>query len=174
MTITDTGFADRYGPWALVAGASEGVGAAYARAMAERGLDVVLLARRQGVLDEVAAAIRADTGAEARAVAVDLAAHDAMARIVDATAGLEVGMVMYCAGADPNFEPFLAGDLAERRRRGRPQLCRRHRHGTGQPVGDEGGRLLRRRARVHRRRLEDRPPPLHDGARPRGVTRGAR
>lgn len=111
MSITDPGFADRYGPWALVAGASEGVGAAYARAMAERGLDVVLLARRQGVLDEVAAAIRADTGAEARAVAVDLAAPDAMARIVDATAGLEVGMVMYCAGADPNFEPFLANPV---------------------------------------------------------------
>ena len=108
MSITDTGFAERYGPWALVAGASEGVGAAYARAMAERGLNVVLLARRQGALDDVAAAIRADTGAEARAVAVDLAAPDAMARIVDATDGLEVGMVMYCAGADPNFEPFLA------------------------------------------------------------------
>lgn len=111
MSITDTGFAERYGPWALVAGASEGVGAAYARAMAERGLNVVLLARRQGILDEVAAAIRADTGAEARAVAVDLAAPAAMARIVDATDGLDVGMVMYCAGADPNFEPFLANPV---------------------------------------------------------------
>jgi len=111
MTVADTTFAGRYGPWALVAGASDGVGAAYARAMAERGLDVVLIARRQGALDEVAAAIRADTGVEARVVAVDLSEPDAMAKIVEATAGLEVGMVMYCAGADPNYEPFLANPV---------------------------------------------------------------
>jgi short-subunit dehydrogenase len=101
-------FADRYGPWALVLGASDGVGAAYARAMAERGLNVVLVSRRQGVLDEVAAAIRADTGVETRAVAVDLAEPDASAKVAAATDGLEIGMVFYCAGADPNYEPFLA------------------------------------------------------------------
>jgi short-subunit dehydrogenase len=108
---TDTPFADRYGPWALVAGASEGVGAAYARAMAERGLNVVLLARRQAALDEVAAATRTDTGADTRTVAVDLSHHDAMGTIVAATAGLDIGTVMYCAGADPNYEPFLANPV---------------------------------------------------------------
>jgi short-subunit dehydrogenase len=101
------GFKDRYGPWALVAGASDGVGAAYARAMAERGLDVVLLARRPALLDEVAAAIRADTGVATRAVAIDLASPDAMSRILEATDGLEIGMLMYCAGADPSYAPFL-------------------------------------------------------------------
>jgi len=106
-----TTFADRYGPWALVAGASEGVGAAYARAVAERGLNVALIARRQEVLDEVAASISAETGVRTRVVAVDLAEHVAMARILDATAGLEIGMVMYCAGADPNYEPFLANPV---------------------------------------------------------------
>ena len=48
-------FADRYGPWALVAGASDGIGSAYARAMAERGCNVVLLARREALLDEAIA-----------------------------------------------------------------------------------------------------------------------
>jgi short-subunit dehydrogenase len=104
-------FAERYGPWALVLGASDGVGAAYARAMAERGLNVVLLARREAVLDEVAYAIRADTGIETLTVAVDLAKPDAIARITNATAGLEVGMVTYCAGADPNYQPFLANPV---------------------------------------------------------------
>ncbi len=104
-------FAERYGPWALVAGASEGVGATFARALAERGVDVVLVARRQEVLDQVAEGIRADMGVEARAVAVDLAEPDAMARLAEATAGLEVGMVVYNAGADPNYEPFLANPV---------------------------------------------------------------
>jgi short-subunit dehydrogenase len=104
----DKAFADRYGPWALVAGASEGVGAVYARAMADRGLNVVLLSRRQAVLDEVATIIRGETGVETRAVAVDLCTNDAVASILEATSGLEVGMLMYCAGADPYYQPFLA------------------------------------------------------------------
>jgi short-subunit dehydrogenase len=105
------GFDARYGPWAVVAGASEGVGAALAGAVAARGVHVVLIARRQAVLDDVAASIRAQSGVEARAVAIDLADDDAMARIVAATAGLEVGLVAYCAGADPNYEPFLANPV---------------------------------------------------------------
>ena len=102
-----TAFAERYGPWAIVAGASDGVGAAFARAMAERGLNVVLLARRRGLLDEVAAGIRAETGVETLTVAVDLADEGAMTVVADATVGLDVGMLTYCAGADPNYEPFL-------------------------------------------------------------------
>jgi short-subunit dehydrogenase len=100
-------FKDRYGRWAVVAGASDGVGAAFARAMAERGLDVVLLARRQALLDEVAAGISTDTGVETRAVAVDLSSPDALAMIAAATDGLEIGMLVYCAGADPNYANFL-------------------------------------------------------------------
>jgi short-subunit dehydrogenase len=111
MTSADIAFADRYGPWAVVAGASEGVGAAFARAVAGQGLNVVLLARRQAVLEDVAGAIRAETGVETRAVSVDLAADGAVPTIVDATTGLDVGMLMYCAGADPNYEPFLANPI---------------------------------------------------------------
>jgi short-subunit dehydrogenase len=101
-------FAERYGPWALVAGASEGVGAAFARGVARLGLNVVLLARRQQVLDDVAAEIQEAFGVEARTVTVDLAEDDAVAVIVEAARDLDVGLVMYCAGADPNYRPFLA------------------------------------------------------------------
>src|SRR5215475_5412023 len=105
-------FAGRYGPWALVAGASEGVGACFAREVARRGVNVMLLARRQHVLDDLAASIAGETGVEARPVAIDLAAADAMARVVDATEGLDVGLLMYCAGADPNYSHFLGQPAA--------------------------------------------------------------
>ena len=104
-------FVESYGPWAVVAGASEGVGAKFAGAVAQEGVNVVLLARRQGVLDEVAAVIRAESGVEARAVAVDLAAPSAMETVADATSDVDVGLLTYCAGADPNYQPFLANPV---------------------------------------------------------------
>lgn len=100
-------FAARYGPWALIVGASEGVGEALARRVAARGLNVALLARRQAVLDELAASIRRDHGVEARALAVDLAVEGAVTQILTATADLDVGFLAYCAGADPNYAYFL-------------------------------------------------------------------
>jgi len=111
--MTEPSFSERYGPWALVAGASDGVGAAFAHAVAERGCNVVLLARRHAVLDEVAAGIRSDTGVDTRVVAVDLATPEAMAQVVDGTDGLEVGMLMYNAGADARYEPFLDAPVGD-------------------------------------------------------------
>jgi short-subunit dehydrogenase len=105
-------FAEKYGPWAVVAGASDGVGAAFAEEIARRGVNVVLLARRQAALDEVAAGINARTGVQTRTLAVDLAEVDAAASIADATADLDVGFLVYCAGADPNFESFLANPVS--------------------------------------------------------------
>ena len=104
-------FAAKYGPWALVAGASDGVGAAFAEGLAERGVNVVLLARRQAVLDRVAADIEAKTSAQTRTVAIDLAQPGAAAAVAAATGDLEIGMLVYCAGADPNFKPFLANTI---------------------------------------------------------------
>jgi short-subunit dehydrogenase len=103
--------ATKYGPWALVAGASDGVGAAFAEGIAERGVNVVLVARRQGVLDEVAAGIADRSGVQTRTLAVDLANHDATSIIAAATHDLEIGFLVYCAGADPNFQPFLANSI---------------------------------------------------------------
>ncbi|WP_310778288.1 SDR family NAD(P)-dependent oxidoreductase [Mycobacterium sp. Z3061] len=104
-------FAAKYGPWALVAGASDGVGAAFARGLAERGVNVVLLARRRAVLDDVAAQIVSATSAQARTLAVDLAAPGAAVAIAEATADLEIGFLVYCAGADPNFKPYLSSPV---------------------------------------------------------------
>ena len=104
-------FAAKYGPWALVAGASEGVGAAFAAGLAARGVNVVLLARRQAALNAVAAEIDSTTSARTRTLTVDLAQPGAVATIAEATADLEIGFLVHCAGADPIFRPFLSSPV---------------------------------------------------------------
>lgn len=105
-------FADKYGPWALVAGASDGVGATLADGLGQRGVNVVLLARRQALLDQVAEGIESRHGVQTRTLAVDLATETAPSRIAEATDDLEIGFLAYCAGADPDYEPFLESPLA--------------------------------------------------------------
>ncbi len=96
-------FADRYGPWAVVAGASEGVGASAARALGQRGVNVVLVSRRQSALHEVAQTVPSST----RAVVLDLSEPRAGSELMRATADLEIGLLIYNAGADPNMSHFL-------------------------------------------------------------------
>ncbi|OMC44936.1 SDR family NAD(P)-dependent oxidoreductase [Mycobacterium sp. IS-1264] len=104
--------AQRYGPWALIVGASDGCGALFAERLAQEGVNVALVARRQHLLDTVADAIHERTGAETRTLAIDLTEADASQSIIDATADLEVGMLVYCAGGDPNYQPFLANPVS--------------------------------------------------------------
>lgn len=90
-------FHERYGPWALVAGASEGLGAEFGRQLAARGLNVVLLARRAELLAELARGIAETHGVEVRHAAVDLSEAEALETIERETAGLEVGLLVYNA-----------------------------------------------------------------------------
>jgi short-subunit dehydrogenase len=89
----------RYGPWALVAGGSDGIGEAFARQLAASGLGVVLLARRQETLQVLAEELQA-RGAAVRAAAVDLTSSDLMDRVKQVTHGLDIGLLVYNAGAD--------------------------------------------------------------------------
>jgi uncharacterized protein len=106
--VTDVGqIAARYGPWAVVAGGSEGVGASVARRLAAEGINLVLVARKIGPLEQVAAEIRVEHGVEVRTLSLDLAQEGATDSVIDATAGLEVGLLFYNAGADWDGEYFL-------------------------------------------------------------------
>jgi uncharacterized protein len=96
-------FSERYGPWAVVAGASDGIGASVARLLGDRGVNVVLVARRGAVLEEVAATMQSET----RTLVLDLSQPQAATELADATADLHVGMFVYNAGADPNASQFL-------------------------------------------------------------------
>jgi short-subunit dehydrogenase len=94
-------FAARYGPWAVVAGASEGLGEAFAHGAASRGVNVLLLARRRDALEAVAAEVRSRHGVEARTAVVDLATPEAAARAAEAALGLEVGLLVCNASYSP-------------------------------------------------------------------------
>ena len=98
--------------WAIVVGASDGCGAVFAERLAENGIGVLLVARRERLLADVASGITARTGAETRTLAIDLTEPDAASRIIDDTADLEIGMLVYCAGGDPNYQPFLANPVS--------------------------------------------------------------
>jgi uncharacterized protein len=89
-------FKQQYGKWALVAGASEGLGAEFARQLAARGLHIVLVARRAELLTQLAEELRG-TGVEVLTVALDLGAPDLEQRLRAATRDLEVGLVVYNA-----------------------------------------------------------------------------
>ncbi len=93
-----SGLKHRYGPVALVTGASSGIGEAFATALAAGGLDLVLVARRIDRLDALAARLSAAHGVAAHVVPIDLAGPDACQQILDATAALDIGLVVSNAG----------------------------------------------------------------------------
>lgn len=88
----------RYGAWALVTGASSGIGAALARQIAADGMHVALTARRLDRLQTLAAEIERDFGVETRVVAADLAEREGPGQVLEAVADLEIGLLVNNAG----------------------------------------------------------------------------
>lgn len=104
-------FAHRYGPWALVTGASSGIGEAIARELAAAGLHLVICARRRDRLDALAAELTAAHGVEVVSVEVDLSRPDFLPTIESALEGKELGLLVNNAGFGDKG-PFLESDLA--------------------------------------------------------------
>ena len=90
-------FAARYGSWAIVAGASEGLGAAYAEELAVRGLNLVLIARRYELLESLASRLSEKYGLETKVIALDLSNPHAVDSILKDTHDLEIGLLIYNA-----------------------------------------------------------------------------
>lgn len=100
----------RYGPWAVIVGGSEGVGAEIALLLARHGISSVLVARRSGPLEETAEAVRA-LGVHCHTVAVDLTDPDSTDRIAAACEGIDVGLLVLNAGANTYGSEFVAADM---------------------------------------------------------------
>ena len=105
-------FAARYGPWALVTGASDGIGQAFARSLAAQGLNLVIVARRQNLLESLATELEATWGIECRVVAADLSQQQEVLRVHTAVADVDLGLLVMAAGFGTSGE-LATADLAD-------------------------------------------------------------
>ena len=92
------GLHGRYGPWAVVTGASDGIGREMADCLARAGFDLVLVARRRASLERVATELSARRKIEVRILTLDLGKPESLAAVAKATADLNVGLLVACAG----------------------------------------------------------------------------
>src|SRR5260370_552784 len=89
---------ERFGPWALVTGASSGIGKEFARQIAASGINIVLVARREDLLKEVGVEFSKRFGVEHRVIVLDVSREDFIGRLASATDDLDIGLVVSNAG----------------------------------------------------------------------------
>jgi len=87
-----------FGPWALVTGASSGIGKEFARQIAASGINVVLVARREKLLDEVGQGLANGFNVQYRNVVADLSQEGFLDKLAEATNDLDIGLVVSNAG----------------------------------------------------------------------------
>lgn len=102
-------FAERYGPWGLVAGGARGIGEAWSRFLAARGVHVVVIDNEPDALASFAAALRREYGVECLAVEIDLARPDMLDVVAEVVGEREIGMLVYNA-ALADVGPFYKAD----------------------------------------------------------------
>ena len=107
----DSALKRRFGPTALVTGASDGIGRAFAVQLAEQGFDLILVARRSDVLQEMALDLGTRFGVDVRVLAMDLSDPSAVPELMSLTESTPVGLVVAAAGFG-SIGPFLDQDMA--------------------------------------------------------------
>lgn len=110
--LSKSPFAKRYGPWAIVTGASDGIGLAIAERLAAEGLSLILVARRQTVLAETASRLEERHGIKTHIVAADLGTAAGVNAVEVASADFDVGLLVAAAGYGTSG-PFIDVSLAD-------------------------------------------------------------
>ncbi len=105
-------FKQKYGPWALIAGGSQGIGEAFARILATKGLNLVLVARRKSLLNRISTEITSTYGVEVRTISADLAELSVISILEEHTKDIEINILVYNAAIIP-IGLFLNSDIEE-------------------------------------------------------------
>lgn len=101
MSTISNDYIDYFGPWALIAGASEGLGEAFARELAKKGINVALVARRRELLEKLCSELAKEFNVLTKAIQLDLASENMLEKIKAETLELDIGLVVYNAALSP-------------------------------------------------------------------------
>jgi len=101
MSSISTDFANYFGPWALIAGASEGLGEAFAHEIAKKGINIILVARRKELMEKLSQQLRQEYNVKTKIIQLDLASIDVLEKIKKETEQLEIGLMIYNAASSP-------------------------------------------------------------------------
>jgi short-subunit dehydrogenase len=104
---------ERYGPWALIVGGSEGIGDHLARKLGAAGINIVMVARKPGPLAETSQRVRDESSVEVRTLQLDISRDDVLDRIREVTDGLDVGLLVHNVGGGKGFGPLVDCKLEE-------------------------------------------------------------
>ena len=113
MTSSKSEFLKKYGPWAVVTGASEGIGAAFAAELASKGLNLVLVARREDRLEAISRELASKFRVEVRIQPTDLASKSSALGLYINTEDLDVGLLVAAAGFGTSGPMLLTNDRVE-------------------------------------------------------------
>ncbi|NIB44102.1 SDR family NAD(P)-dependent oxidoreductase [Pseudomaricurvus alkylphenolicus] len=102
---------ERYGPWALIIGASHGTGSAAAHQLAAEGINCVLLARNESALDELSQELQQRYGIDTRCIVADLSQPDSTNEALTRVEDLDIGLLIYNAGAPAYASDFIKAPL---------------------------------------------------------------
>lgn len=98
MAIANNVSVEKYGPWAMITGASSGIGEQFAYQLAENNFNIVLVARSESKLSDVKNNILGKTHVNVKIIAVDLAIEECIDQMISATTDIDIGLVVHSAG----------------------------------------------------------------------------
>ena len=98
---------EKYGPWAVIAGSAEGLGEAWSRALARKGINLIMVDRQENKLLELAEKLRLDHGILTKTISLDLSNPESSEKVMQAVSGYKCRLLIYNA-AFSLIKPFIS------------------------------------------------------------------